>query len=67
MTVTQDVLIQLMREGADAIEQCIRKAERADPADVPFLGAEYAAIWHRAQAEAYRHALDLMEPPAGTP
>jgi hypothetical protein len=53
------------QDGAGVIERCLAKAAAADPADAPIpLVGEEAALWHQAQAEAYRHALEMMGPPA---
>lgn len=58
-----DMTMRHWREGADAIEACLAKAERAAHADAPFpLDEAQAKLWHRAQADAYRHALEMMAP-----
>lgn len=47
-------------EGFDIVEQCLARATKADRSDVPLeLDDEQAAIWHRAQQEAYRHVLEM--------
>jgi hypothetical protein len=52
------------KEGAAIVEACLAKAQKADPSDAPMpLVGKKAALWHRAQAEAYRHALEMMAPP----
>lgn len=57
-------LLVYWTDGANIIKQCLAKAVRAEHADAPFpMDAEQAALWHRAQAEAYRHALEMMGPP----
>lgn len=52
------------QQGAQLIQACLDKAVAADPAEapMPLTGAD-AALWHRAQMEAYRHALEMMAPP----
>lgn len=53
------------REGTKVIEACLEKAKRADFADAPVPLDHYeAGIWHEAQAQAYRHALETMGHPA---
>jgi len=43
------------------LERCLEKALAADPADAPFgLSAVEAGLWHRAQANAYQHALEML-------
>lgn len=52
------------RQGAQIVQACLDKAAKADPLDAPMpMTAAEAAIWHRAQVEAYRHALEMMAPP----
>lgn len=58
------------RQGAQIVQACLDKADRcASHAHQAFLEApigltaEQAQLWHRAQAEAYRHALEMMAPP----
>jgi hypothetical protein len=48
-------------EARKILEKCLAKAVKADPLDapMPLLGKE-AALWHRAQMEAYRHALEML-------
>lgn len=49
------------KSGTRVIEECLARAIRADPGDVPFplLGDE-ARLWHAATASAYQHALEMM-------
>lgn len=50
--------------GAAIIEEYLKVAIAENPADAPFpLVGREAAIWHEAQADAYRHALEMMGPP----
>lgn len=52
------------REGAKLIQACLDKAAKADPLDAPIpLTGESARLWHDAQMNAYRHALEMMGPP----
>lgn len=52
------------KRGTDLINDCLKKAARAEHGDAPFpLGADDAKFWHNAQAEAYRHALEMMGVP----
>lgn len=49
------------REGTELIETCLARAEKADPLDAPMpLTGNDAKLWHTAQMEAYRHALEIM-------
>lgn len=55
---------QYWRDGTALIEACLAKAVRGDPSDVPMpLVGDEAKLWHQAQAEAYRHALEMMGVP----
>ena len=46
--------------GLDIVERCLTKATMAKLNDAPaHLDPEKANIWHQAQAEAYRHALEM--------
>ena len=60
---TTATLLAYHAQGARIIEACLAKAAKGDPRDapMPLTGAD-AALWHRAQVEAYRHALDMMGP-----
>lgn len=50
-----------MESAVDILERALAVAVRADPSDAPFgLDPEQAALWHRAQVEAYRHALEML-------
>lgn len=56
--------MEYWKKGTDIIEECLRIAERGEWEDAPFpLGPGEARLWHRAQAEAYRHALEMMGVP----
>lgn len=56
--------VKYWRDGAEIIERCLAKAIKADPEDAPFpLTGEEARLWHSAQEQAYRHALEMMGPP----
>jgi hypothetical protein len=49
------------KKGTFLIEKCLIKAKWADPLDTPFpLVGDDAKLWHRAQATAYQHALEMM-------
>lgn len=49
------------KEGTSIIEKCLDRAIKANPSDAPFpLFGEEAKIYHEAQANAYRHALEMM-------
>lgn len=53
------------RKGTEIIERCLKKAAAASPSDAPFpLVGDEARLWHQAQAEAYRHALEMMGAPS---
>lgn len=59
-----NALLEYWGEGTVLIEECLAKATRADPGDVPFpLVGEEAVLWHRAQAAAYQHAIEMMGRP----
>lgn len=63
-----DDAIRGWKEGADVIEGCLAKAVRAEHSDAPFpLDEAQAKLWHQAQAEAYRHALEMMAPSGHEP
>ncbi|MBY3263849.1 hypothetical protein HFO15_19675 [Rhizobium laguerreae] len=50
--------------GTDIINDCLKKAARAEHGDAPFpLDHKEAKFWHNAQMEAYRHALEMMGVP----
>ena len=60
---TAETRLAYCAQGAKIIEAALAKANRADPVDAPFgLFGEEAALWHRAQAAAFQHALEMMEP-----
>lgn len=47
--------------GMSVLEKALSTATKADHSDAPFpLNAEEAKLWHRAQAEAYQHALEMV-------
>jgi hypothetical protein len=47
--------------GIDIIEKCLAKAVKAEHEDAPFpLDEAQAKLWHRAQMEAFRHALEMI-------
>lgn len=63
---TTETHLAYCAQGARIVEAALNKAQRADPADAPMhLTGENAALWHQAQAEAYRHALEMMAPASG--
>lgn len=50
-----------LKTTRDILEACLSKAVRADHQDAPFpMDATQAKIWHDAQANAYRHALEML-------
>lgn len=56
------------QRGTDLINECLKKAHRADHGDAPFpLDEKEAKFWHNAQMEAYRHALEMMGVPENAP
>src|SRR3546814_8205644 len=61
MMADPQTLIAYWQHGQQIVERCLEKAQQANPADapMPLVGAE-AALWHRAQMEAYRHCLEMM-------
>lgn len=60
----KDSMLAYWRDGAGIVETCLAVAVEAKPetAVFPLIGRE-AQLWHQAQAEAYRHALEMMGPP----
>jgi hypothetical protein len=61
---TPDGELAYWSEGTRLIEECLAKAKLADPDDAPFpMTGDEAQLWHRAQAAAYRHALEMMGRP----
>ena len=67
---TAPTLTAYWQQGAKILEACLAKAERCSKdAQEAFLEApvglthEQAKLWHSAQANAYRHALEMMAPP----
>lgn len=53
--------LEYWKRGTKVIEECLKKAVQADPLDVPFpLVGNEAKLYHWAQMEAYRHALEMM-------
>lgn len=61
MTADPKTLIAYWQHGQNIVERCLEKAQRAHPADAPMpLVGDEAALWHRAQMEAYRHCLEMM-------
>lgn len=47
--------------GLKVLEKNLAKAVEANPHEAPFpLVGEQATLWHRATAEAYRHALEMV-------
>lgn len=68
---TAPTLTTYWQQGAKLIEACAAKADRCSKdareafLDAPIgLTPEQAVLWHSAQAEAYRHALEMMAPPS---
>lgn len=61
---TQKAALEYWSAGTEIIERCLQKAVEADPLNVPMpLVGDEALLWHRAQMEAYRHALEMMGVP----
>ena len=61
MTPDPQTLIAYWQHGQQIVERCLEKAQQANPADAPMpLVGDEAALWHRAQMEAYRHCLEMM-------
>jgi hypothetical protein len=61
MTPDPQTLIAYWQHGQQIVERCMEKAQQANPADAPMpLVGDEAALWHRAQMEAYRHCLEMM-------
>lgn len=56
--------VKYWRDGTKLIEECLAKATKADPGDAPFpLVGDEVRLWHIAQLNAYRHALEMMGHP----
>lgn len=50
-----------VESGLAIIEKCLATAVKADHGDSPFgMDHAQAKLWHRAQMEAYRHALEMI-------
>lgn len=63
MSVSKD-LMTYWRDGHAIVEARLDKAVKADPSDAPIpLTGEQAKLWHMAQADAYRDALEMMGVP----
>lgn len=63
--VAESPLITYWKQGHTIIEACLKKAVAADPSDAPIpLTGDAAALWHRAQAAAYLHAIEMLSYPA---
>lgn len=57
--------ITYWQRGHAVVETRLAKAVKGEWADAPFpLDDKEAALWHRAQAEAYRDALEMMGVPS---
>ena len=68
---TAPTLTAYWQQGATIIEACLSKADRCSKdshegfLEAPIgLTPEQAKLWHQAQMEAYRHALEMMAPPS---
>ena len=47
--------------GINTIENCLKDSVAADPSNAPFpLSEKEAKLWHLAQMEAYKHALEMI-------
>ena len=56
------------QRGTDIINECLQRASKAKWEDAPFpLDECEAKFRHNAQAEAYRHALEMMGVPEEAP
>lgn len=65
MTPDPQTLIAYWKHGQEIVERCLQKAQAANPSDAPMpLVGDEAALWHRAQIEAYRHCLEMMGYPS---
>src|SRR3546814_18498092 len=61
MMADPQTLIAYWKHGQQIVERCLEKAQQANNADAPMpLVGEEAAIWHRAQMEAYRNCAEMM-------
>ena len=59
-----ETLIRYWEQGTRIIEGCLAQALQAKLADTPMdLAPEQHATWHRARAEAFQHALEIMGHP----
>lgn len=59
-----ETLIRYWEQGSRIIEGCLAQALQAKLADTPIdLAPEQHATWHRARAEAFQHALEMMGHP----
>lgn len=59
--------LKYWNDGNAIIEKCLSRACAAATADAPFgMDDADAAIWHEAQRNAYRHALEMMGIPAAS-
>lgn len=59
--MTDQEKLQGVKEGLQIIEAALAKARKADPLDVPMpLVGDEARIWHAATANAYQHALEML-------
>ena len=60
----KDMIPKYWIDGTKLIEKCLATAVESKWENAPFpLDEEQAALWHRAQLEAYRHALEMMGVP----
>lgn len=59
-----ETLIRYWEQGSRIIEGCLAQALQANLADTPIdLAPEQHTTWHRARAEAFQHALEMMGHP----
>ena len=62
--MTEAEQLAYWKRGHEIIELRLAKAAIANHVDAPFpFDKEEAALWHRAQAEAYLDALEMMGVP----
>lgn len=64
LSMTRAEKLEYWLKGTAIIEGRLAKAALAKHEDAPFpLDAEQAALWHAAQVDAYRDALEMMGVP----
>ena len=62
--MTEAEQLDYWRSGNEIVQACLEKAAKGRHEDAPFpLDAQQAALYHAAQVDAYRHALEMMGVP----